>query len=893
MTDNIFTRETFTTSIRYEYLTVEGLRNQTGHPPEEWPLVVLKELLDNALDACEDKRIPPKIRVRVNDQGITVIDNGPGIPKETLAKLVDPDTRVSSRKAYVSPTRGAQGNAMKTILGMPFVLDGQRGEVVIEAKGIRHMIRVKADRIRQEPDVQHYAFRDSLVKSGTLVQVKWPPSASSLLETAKWRFLQMADSFTFLNPHLTLQVDWFGETWEWEATQLHWVKYLPCHPTCSHWYDQGRMEERILACLRKDEEEKEDRTVREFLKQFSGFKGSENQGFVLHETGLTGLALSALRNGNDLDHGRVAKLLESMQEYGKRIKPAALGTIGKEHFMAHIQDLGANRESFKYKRLHGFDDNGIPYVLECAFAWYPDNERRLITGINWSPGILNPFRTLGLSGDGLDDLLARWHLADYEEVIVAIHLAYPRAEFTNRGKDQLVISESGQHVGEDDTIDPDDQQTGLGRAFVRGVYSVSRNWCKQREREHRDASAKQRRAERLRSKSNAKTQIKEAAWEVMADAYREASSGDRRLPAKARQIFYRARPRILQITGLAALNDQYFCQTLLPDYMNEFPEKTKDWNVVFDARGHLTEPHTHLIVPLGTLEVREYLAKRVGQVEEDGPSFRFSSSLLWPTHGPKHRYGALLYIEKEGFDALFQATRLAERYDIAIMSNKGLSVTASRELVDHLCSTCSEEGIPLLVLHDFDKSGFSIVGTIQRSNRRYTFQYEIKAFDLGLRLSDAGEWNLDSEPVNYKRKAGGKLAKFEASLRKNLTKNGATEEEINFLYTGNWEGKRVELNAFTSGDFIEFIEAKLEEHGIKKVVPDPETLVAHYRQVLKTRIVNQQLVQIANEAQQKAAEATVPEDLEEQVRELQKDSPATPWDMAISEIAKEASVEPS
>ena len=35
--------------------------------------------------------------------------------------------RVSSREAYVSPTRGAQGNALKTIVAMPFVLDGERG----------------------------------------------------------------------------------------------------------------------------------------------------------------------------------------------------------------------------------------------------------------------------------------------------------------------------------------------------------------------------------------------------------------------------------------------------------------------------------------------------------------------------------------------------------------------------------------------------------------------------------------------------------------------------------------------------------------------------------------------------------------------------------------------
>ena len=58
---------------------------------------------------------------------------------------------------------------------------------------------------------------------------------------------------------------------------------------------------------------------------------------------------------------------------------------------------------------------------------------------------------------------------------------------------------------------------------------------------------------------------------------------------------------------------------------------------------------------------------------------------------------------------LFEAVKLGERYDLAIMSTKGMSVTASRRLVEELCG---QHGIPLLLLHDFDKSGFSIAGTL-------------------------------------------------------------------------------------------------------------------------------------------------------------------------------------
>ena len=49
---------------------------------------------------------------------------------------------------------------------------------------------------------------------------------------------------------------------------------------------------------------------------------------------------------------------------------------------------------------------------------------------------------------------------------------------------------------------------------------------------------------------------------------------------------------------------------------------------------------------------------------------------------------------------------------------------------------CADYDIPLLLLHDFDKSGFSIAGTWQRDTKRYEFQNAIEMIDLGLTLKD-------------------------------------------------------------------------------------------------------------------------------------------------------------
>ncbi|MCC2663872.1 MAG: ATP-binding region ATPase domain protein, partial [Geminicoccaceae bacterium] len=96
-------RTTFRTSRLLEFCSRKELVAQTGHEPDAWPLVVLKELLDNALDACEEAGIVPEIAVRVEPRAITVVDNGPGMPPETVTDILDFSSRVSSREAYVAP----------------------------------------------------------------------------------------------------------------------------------------------------------------------------------------------------------------------------------------------------------------------------------------------------------------------------------------------------------------------------------------------------------------------------------------------------------------------------------------------------------------------------------------------------------------------------------------------------------------------------------------------------------------------------------------------------------------------------------------------------------------------------------------------------------------------
>ena len=154
---NTFQRKTFSISRLAEFVSESELVKQIGHPVGDWPLVILKERVDNALDEAEEAGVPPMIEIHVDapedEPGEIIIhDGGRGIPAETVEKLIDYSTRTSSRAAYASPTRGAQGNALQTIIAMPYALAGEDCEtVVIKSHGVEHRISFATDPIRQTP----------------------------------------------------------------------------------------------------------------------------------------------------------------------------------------------------------------------------------------------------------------------------------------------------------------------------------------------------------------------------------------------------------------------------------------------------------------------------------------------------------------------------------------------------------------------------------------------------------------------------------------------------------------------------------------------------------------------------------------------------------------------
>jgi hypothetical protein len=224
---------------------------------------------------------------------------------------------------------------------------------------------------------------------------------------------------------------------------------------------------------------------------------------------------------------------------------------------------------------------------------------------------------------------------------------------------------------------------GIADDIIDAVETATSKWTRQKKSEERHPGMIRYRASRMTKEP--RTTQKEAAWQILEEAYM-AASGNGTLPALARQIFYQARLKIMAMTEDKELAYGYFSQTLLPDYIEEHGV---DWNVVYDARGHFEEPHTNRRIGCGTIEVGNYLyAMRDPQVD----AAEFSDASI-DIIGPSGNISGVLFCEKEGFNPLFKQVNLANRYDLMIISTKGVSVTAARRLIDDVCG---DNGLPCL-----------------------------------------------------------------------------------------------------------------------------------------------------------------------------------------------------
>ncbi|MFP3284338.1 MAG: ATP-binding protein, partial [Candidatus Nanopusillus acidilobi] len=118
--------------------------------PRKALLIAVKEYVDNSLDACEEYRILPDIKVEIDRleedvYKVTVEDNGPGIPYESVPEIFGSFLFGSKFHRFIS-TRGKQGIGASAITLYSQLTTKEPVEIITKMKnkekGIKYKIKI-------------------------------------------------------------------------------------------------------------------------------------------------------------------------------------------------------------------------------------------------------------------------------------------------------------------------------------------------------------------------------------------------------------------------------------------------------------------------------------------------------------------------------------------------------------------------------------------------------------------------------------------------------------------------------------------------------------------------------------------------------------------------------
>jgi hypothetical protein len=343
-----------------------------------------------------------------------------------------------------------------------------------------------------------------------------------------------------------------------------------------------------------------------------------------------------------------------------------------------------------------------------------------------------------------------------------------------------------------------------------------------------------------------KTQ-KDVVLDNLDDVIAKVSDGGR-FRFNQRQLLYALRPIVRDALD-KELTADYFAG-IVTDYEAEGGEIPGMYR---EPRGSIYHPHREEMITLGTLMVEDY----------DRPVWTFNK---------------LLYIEKEGFSEALRAVRWGERHDCALMSSKGFTTRAARDLVDKLAE--HDEPITIFCVHDADAFGTMIYQTFQEETRARGAR-KIKIINLGLEPWEAMDMGLEVEDVKESEKR-----KPVASYVLKHCRD----------HDSNWEDwlqrRRVELNAMTTPQFIEWLDGKMADY--EKLIPPARVLEAELLGEIEKRARERITARILQEAGLEdqvaaavAAAAKPPGDeIERGIRTMFEQEPEREWREHIARIAE-------
>ena len=828
-------REYFKVSQDNRYFTLDGLSKMIGQQQRQWRHAALKELLDNALDAAESVHpaVIPVIDVEFTETEtgliLTVADNGNGISPEQVDSITDFSANSGTKIGYRAPTRGAQGNATKTLIGIPVALGQERGHLQIEAQGVSHTIQAWLTPIGPE----HHRDQKVIDTQRTRVTVHIPGTP----EQFNWNPRRWITAYSLFNPHAQLQIrkidpvspcadEINGDMRAYKAFSGMsltptvdfpdpWRKFLPTDHTPAHWYSADEFQRLVYLKRSKRPEQ----ALSEFVQEFKGLSRTWRK--VCQN--IPAKTLTELANHPPL----VAELHQAMLIRAKAPKPDILGRVGPDHFQQRFDDEFVIKSDHKgkirywYKHQWAMDENA-PYLIEVAIA-ETETTGGIFYGLNYSVPFNDPLaETLLIGGNG-KELIEGTGLESYLRdagaysgtrfgkainTAAAVHLVMPLLPTLDMGKTRLDISPTlakaiaetiaaAAKVLHKEIVDARLRQNRLHEQVQeqdhRELIAAQRELHRQEqlqdlahEREERDRERQRKREEREREAEQRRLRgelptQKDVVFSLILPCYTRETKNET-IYVSNRDLYYAVRHPYSLVTVRPGKNDNteleygYF-MSLVKDFREEV--QLLPW-LEAKARGTLFEPHSGKETPVGDRELRDYQL-------------------------PNYPYAGILVIEKEGVWRTLRDTggmELVRKYDLMVLSMEGYNVEAGQKL---LAKCQQEKGYKIFCFHDADPYGYNICRVLAEPTK-WLPDHSLDVIDIGLSLDEGLKMELQTEYF----------------MRKNALPDGIiaglSDQEIEKFTgtfnekTGKWRCERIEINAIPIDERADYLDGKLAEH---------------------------------------------------------------------------------
>jgi hypothetical protein len=694
------------------FRSVGTLSQRAGVPQNRLRRLVLKELVDNALDAGGSAKVGSR-----DENPYYVEDNGPGIDgtPEDIARLFSINRPLVSSKLLRRPTRGAFGNGLRAVVGAVVASDGR---LQVWTRNQQLVLTPQDD-----GSTAVEAFEADF-STGTRIEITLGPTV----------------------PHDPRPLNWA----QWAILMARGGEGYRGKPS-PWWYDGDHFYELLQAGGV--------RPVRDLIANLDGCSGPK-----------AGQIAEAFRNTpcNAMSRQQAVDLLHAARDQAKKVRPERLGSVGL--LDALPSSYAVERGTF---RAGGRDPKAeIPFVVEAWIDLNPDRDTAadLVFHINRSP-ITGQVRCWGEKGELTLYGCGLSHEIDTKrgDFTIVVNVTTPYCPITTDGKEpDLACFEQSIHD-----------------AIKRAAGSARRALPK--------TSAS---PERLTQKA------------VILDRLNEGitkASGDSQFRFNQRQLFYVLRPFVIEALGVEPSWDN-FC-AIITDYENQHGDIRGMYR---DPRGTLYHPHLGQDISLGTLAVEEY-------------------------RRPTWTFNKVLYIEKEGFFEALKAARWPERHDCALLTSKGFTTRAVRDLLDLL----GDDGEPVQVFcaHDADAFGTMIYQTLQEETKARP-RRRSKVVNLGLDPWEAEEMGLPTEQVKDRERR--------VAVADYIASRPDGDHWVEWLTT-----KRVELNAMTTRALIEWLDTKMAQHEGVKVVPPAAVMITtmteaaagHIRRDITDRVLRKERIE--------------------------------------------------